>query len=472
MDEIMEVYMPLCGLKDRASWPNSCTLCLYEDGSQCAAWRSYDEELFQGASQDTRTISLTLGSLRRFQLRLKQQSDTMFTDMPYHGPMFTIALRDGDLCTMEGETQKHYEHCIPEITGDIGPSFLLTWRWVVKHQEECLKQLYDHRIPVPFDSFAGASDQEKQRAAYLAMLGEGAKNMRHMREKSGCRLQLRGEGDREVRLREGDAQREPLHIMVKTRVQGDSRAKLFRGEYSAEQLETINQIVREIIEHGTPLELKKQEAETRERDEGLASALRDAKGPRQGNGKDKDLGEKGKGTDIVKKEPEAELPEKTLEIKENGEKPTDEAAVGPPGAKEEVTDRPEAKAKAKAKAEGKPKGKGKGKNRTRGGRERRQKRSPSPKRPDPEPADPNAPAWTKKPTGWTLPKDATAASQSVEAPPPGNFGGPPLPSGTPPPPPPGSYAPAYMPMIGYGAPPPPPPGHHLPPPGAHFGHHR
>lgn len=132
MFELMEHYMPLCGLPSRSSWPNSCNLNLYQDGSHSVGWHADDEGLFQGKYQDCRIISLSLGQTRRFQFRLRCPSAG-------EAKLHEVVLHNGDLCTMEGLIQKHYHHRLPSESCDTapGPRINLTWRWIVRHGPEC-----------------------------------------------------------------------------------------------------------------------------------------------------------------------------------------------------------------------------------------------------------------------------------------------------------------------------------------------
>mmetsp|Transcript_102739 Transcript_102739/g.142061 ORF Transcript_102739/g.142061 Transcript_102739/m.142061 type:complete len:126 (-) Transcript_102739:24-401(-) len=121
--------MPACGLSSREQWPNSCNLNLYEDGAMSVGWHADDEKLFQGRYNDIRIISVSFGETRTFELR---------TTAPEDGERVKhkMQLRDGDICTMEGLAQKHYQHRVPKEDA-LGPRINLTWRWVRKHKEEC-----------------------------------------------------------------------------------------------------------------------------------------------------------------------------------------------------------------------------------------------------------------------------------------------------------------------------------------------
>lgn len=125
MKEVLSICMPLCGLS-QSQWPNSCNLNLYEDGMHSVGWHSDNEILFQGKFNDCRIISLSLGQTRKFELRCQG------------APMLTLNLSDGDLCTMEGLTQKYYLHRVPKENGrGVKPRINLTWRWVVEHCSDC-----------------------------------------------------------------------------------------------------------------------------------------------------------------------------------------------------------------------------------------------------------------------------------------------------------------------------------------------
>eukprot|EP00931_Biecheleriopsis_adriatica_P025489 TRINITY_DN15630_c0_g1_i2.p1 TRINITY_DN15630_c0_g1~~TRINITY_DN15630_c0_g1_i2.p1 ORF type:complete len:126 (+),score=26.61 TRINITY_DN15630_c0_g1_i2:104-481(+) len=125
--------MPHCGLSEN-DMPDSCNLNLYEDGTKLVGWHADDEELFQGKQRDCRIISLSLGAPRKFELELNWPEGD--EQLGVHQ-----ILGDGDLCTMEGMTQKHYMHRVPEEDKAVGPRINLTWRWIAKHQPACKKKL-------------------------------------------------------------------------------------------------------------------------------------------------------------------------------------------------------------------------------------------------------------------------------------------------------------------------------------------
>lgn len=128
VQEAMELCMPLCGLPDPRSWPNSCNLNLYEDGSHSVAWHADDERLFQGKVRSCTIISLSLGHTRSFLLKPRLS----------FGRPLRMRLASGDLCTMEGLTQKYYVHRVPKEYADgVGPRVNLTWRWIERHCRGC-----------------------------------------------------------------------------------------------------------------------------------------------------------------------------------------------------------------------------------------------------------------------------------------------------------------------------------------------
>jgi len=105
--------MHYCGIHER-DWPDSCNLNYYEDGGASVGWHADDEILFQGKFQDIRIVSLSFGQTRTFELRRNwPEADESEVDR--------IALNTGDLMTMEGMTQKHFQHRVPKERCE-GPS--------------------------------------------------------------------------------------------------------------------------------------------------------------------------------------------------------------------------------------------------------------------------------------------------------------------------------------------------------------
>merc|ERR1719440_1728372 len=131
MKELLRMSMHYCGIHNEEDWPDSCNLNLYEDGGMSVGWHADDEVLFQGKFRDIRIISLSLGAARKFELRLNWPEDG-------EKPVRRMMLGSGDLMTMEGMTQKHFQHRVPrEDNVEIRPRINLTWRWVLKHYAKC-----------------------------------------------------------------------------------------------------------------------------------------------------------------------------------------------------------------------------------------------------------------------------------------------------------------------------------------------
>lgn len=126
MCELMARVMPLCGLEDPSSWPNSCHLDRFssDDG---LAWNASDEDLFKGTVQSCRVITLCLGGCRDFELR--HTGNTKKGNV-----VCRFKVEGGDIYTMEGMAQAHYEH---RISSQGGARLSLTWRWIVAHEGRC-----------------------------------------------------------------------------------------------------------------------------------------------------------------------------------------------------------------------------------------------------------------------------------------------------------------------------------------------
>lgn len=104
-------------------------------------WHSDDEALFQGKFRDIAIISLSLGCQRKFELR---------TNWPEDGekPVRKLWLGNGDLMSMEGMVQKHYQHRVPKEDAVSSPRINLTWRWTVRHRPRC-PATRNHATPPP-----------------------------------------------------------------------------------------------------------------------------------------------------------------------------------------------------------------------------------------------------------------------------------------------------------------------------------
>lgn len=130
MQDLLAKVMPMCGLPKEAQWPDSCNMNHYVQGDMSVGWHGDDEQIFQGKFQDIRIISLSLGQKRAFHLRTNWPDE-------HDVKVYSIFLGDGDVMTMEGMCQKHYQHRVPKEVGIKGGRINLTWRWVAKHNPRC-----------------------------------------------------------------------------------------------------------------------------------------------------------------------------------------------------------------------------------------------------------------------------------------------------------------------------------------------
>lgn len=103
---------------------------LYDDGGMSVGWHSDDESLFQGKFRDINIISLSLGVTRNFELRRNWPEAR-------EDNVARMRLQSGDIMTMEGMLQKHFQHRVPKEECVEAPRINLTWRWVVKHMPKC-----------------------------------------------------------------------------------------------------------------------------------------------------------------------------------------------------------------------------------------------------------------------------------------------------------------------------------------------
>ena len=93
----------------------SVLLNYYRDGSDSNGWHSDDEKEL---GKNPMIASLSLGSERTFQLRHKKDK----------AQRKNLLLQHGSLLIMAGETQHHWQHCIPKSKKIISPRINLTFR--------------------------------------------------------------------------------------------------------------------------------------------------------------------------------------------------------------------------------------------------------------------------------------------------------------------------------------------------------
>ena len=109
----------LAALRDRVAAAtgapfNSVLANLYRDGRDGMGFHADDEPELGEAPV---IASLSLGATRRFVLKRKR------------GPERSeIALADGTLLVMRGETQRHWNHALPKTARSVGPRINLTFR--------------------------------------------------------------------------------------------------------------------------------------------------------------------------------------------------------------------------------------------------------------------------------------------------------------------------------------------------------
>ncbi len=96
---------------------NSALLSLYRDGRDNVGWHSDDEPEL---GLRPRIASLSLGAVRRFELRPKDRS----------GATRRLELPSGSLLLMAGDTQSHWRHRVPRARGIAGPRINITFRQV------------------------------------------------------------------------------------------------------------------------------------------------------------------------------------------------------------------------------------------------------------------------------------------------------------------------------------------------------
>jgi len=153
MLEVMGACMPLCGLRNPAEWPNSCSLECYADGDD-TLWCTDALPLFLGrpsphsAHLPARAISLVLGEDRAIELRVAKtgaepcsspQQPRPSAAASAAGKVTRLKLQSGDLLTMDGSTLSCYEHRL--LSRGLGglsttsPCYhvVLRWRWIVAH---------------------------------------------------------------------------------------------------------------------------------------------------------------------------------------------------------------------------------------------------------------------------------------------------------------------------------------------------
>jgi alkylated DNA repair dioxygenase AlkB len=93
---------------------NSVLLNLYRDGRDSVSWHADNEP---GLGRDPVIASLSLGAVRRFQLKHRRRPERLTLDLPH-----------GSCLIMAGATQHHWLHQLPKTSREVGPRINLTFR--------------------------------------------------------------------------------------------------------------------------------------------------------------------------------------------------------------------------------------------------------------------------------------------------------------------------------------------------------
>jgi alkylated DNA repair dioxygenase AlkB len=93
---------------------DSVLLNLYRDGRDSVSWHADNEP---GLGRDPVIASLSLGAVRRFQLRHRRGPERLTLDLPH-----------GSCLIMAGATQHHWLHQLPKTARPVGPRINLTFR--------------------------------------------------------------------------------------------------------------------------------------------------------------------------------------------------------------------------------------------------------------------------------------------------------------------------------------------------------
>lgn len=118
---------PLLELKavaeDLAGQPfNSVLLNLYRDGRDSVSWHADNEP---GLGRDPVIASLSLGAVRRFQMKHRRRDERIAIDLGH-----------GSCLIMAGATQHHWLHQLPKTARPVGPRVNLTFRRMLASLED------------------------------------------------------------------------------------------------------------------------------------------------------------------------------------------------------------------------------------------------------------------------------------------------------------------------------------------------
>jgi len=93
---------------------NSVLLNLYRDGRDSVSWHADNEP---GLGRNPVIASVSLGAVRRFQMKHRQRDERLALDLP-----------SGSCLVMAGATQHHWLHQVPKTGRPVGPRINLTFR--------------------------------------------------------------------------------------------------------------------------------------------------------------------------------------------------------------------------------------------------------------------------------------------------------------------------------------------------------
>ena len=118
--------------------------CIQMRPSSASEWESGSpagepDQSTGGASADGPRVSLSSAcseSAKVSRFGLVKQCDRRRPDAEDFQQLFQLELGNGDLCSMEGMTQKYYHHRAPKDRST-GPRINLTWRYVKQHARNC-----------------------------------------------------------------------------------------------------------------------------------------------------------------------------------------------------------------------------------------------------------------------------------------------------------------------------------------------
>lgn len=95
---------------------NSVLANLYRNGADSVAWHADNEPEL---GKDPVIASVSLGAVRRFDLRHRATGVTVKTDLP-----------GGSIVVMSGLSQSHWVHQVPKTARQVGPRINLTFRFI------------------------------------------------------------------------------------------------------------------------------------------------------------------------------------------------------------------------------------------------------------------------------------------------------------------------------------------------------